>query len=399
VVRVEALDFVQLDLGVLGPVHGPAGHPPLGTGQACGQVGASPGIISLLWPATLGDDFAVGRLPEPDRRRLAAKHNGVIPAPHHNRAARYLSDGYQMTRRDPLPPRRRELRCVPDGGNLALGQDLAGILFDTEHDAAAESWGNQGACRRSSHSSSMPGPVPPERIGQQRPAPGTTRRPGPVPWPSADRSCGPTVKPPGRIQGIAGGGEGSRAGTRRLAKVADRVTGIAFMKWTERGRRTYQATVDRVEPALKLAGNLGVEVKEIYWTPGGPYDLIGIAEGPDMWSLSSFALALQSIGNLTVTWVMAYRPEQMREVIAAGSQVRLGEIFELPDSVRSPPRCPPCDLPAPGVIQRAWRSLPGRDTIPAARLIHRCHISRRPGVMRMRSVTRRCDRRVPDGTH
>jgi uncharacterized protein with GYD domain len=95
-------------------------------------------------------------------------------------------------------------------------------------------------------------------------------------------------------------------------------TGIAFMKWTEQGRRTYQATVDRVEPALKLAGKLGVEVKEIYWTPGGPYDLIGIAEGPDIWSLSSFALALQSTGNLTVTWVVGYRPEQMREVIAAG---------------------------------------------------------------------------------
>ena len=71
-------------------------------------------------------------LPEPDRPRLAAKHNGVIPAPHHSiKAARYLSDGYQMTRRDPLPPRRRELRYVPDGDNLAPDQDLAGILSDT----------------------------------------------------------------------------------------------------------------------------------------------------------------------------------------------------------------------------------------------------------------------------
>ena len=155
--RVEALDFVQLDLGVLGLVHGSAGNPPPSTGQTCGQVCASPGTISLLWPATLGDDFAMSGLPEPDRPRLAAKHNGVIPAPHHSiKAARYLSDGYQMTRRDPLPPRRRELRCVPDGDNLAPGQDLAGILSGTEHDAAAQSRGNQGASRRSSHSSSMP---------------------------------------------------------------------------------------------------------------------------------------------------------------------------------------------------------------------------------------------------
>jgi hypothetical protein len=96
-------------------------------------------------------------LPEPDRPRLAAKHNSVIPAPHHSiNAARYLSDGYQMTRRDPLPPWRREPRCVPDGDNLAPGQDLAGILSGTKHDAAAQSRGNQGARRRSSHSPSMP---------------------------------------------------------------------------------------------------------------------------------------------------------------------------------------------------------------------------------------------------
>jgi len=155
--RVEALDFVQLDLGVLGLVYGSAGNPPLSTGQTCGQVCASPGIISLLRSAGLGDDFAVSGLPEPDRLPLAAKHNGVVPAPHHSiRAARYLSDGHQMTRRDPLPPRRRELRCVPDRDNLAPRQDLAGILSGTEHDGAAESRGNRGACRRSSHSSSMP---------------------------------------------------------------------------------------------------------------------------------------------------------------------------------------------------------------------------------------------------
>jgi len=97
------------------------------------------------------------RAPRAGQTRLAAKHNGVIPAPHHSiKAARYLSDGYQMTRRDPLPPRRRELRYLPDGDNLAPDQDLAGILSDTEHDAAAQSRGNQSASRRSSHSSSMP---------------------------------------------------------------------------------------------------------------------------------------------------------------------------------------------------------------------------------------------------
>jgi hypothetical protein len=38
--------------------------------------------MSLL-RSTTGNDFAVSRLPKADRPRLIAKHNGVIPTPHH----------------------------------------------------------------------------------------------------------------------------------------------------------------------------------------------------------------------------------------------------------------------------------------------------------------------------
>ena len=34
---VEALDFAKLNLGVLGPVHGTVGNPPVGAWQAGGQ--------------------------------------------------------------------------------------------------------------------------------------------------------------------------------------------------------------------------------------------------------------------------------------------------------------------------------------------------------------------------
>jgi len=95
VLGVEALDFVQLHLGVLCLVHGSAGHPPHSAGQTCGQVCPSPGIISLLRSAPLGGHFTMGWLPEPDRSRLAANHDGVVPTPHHHsRTARCLSDGY-----------------------------------------------------------------------------------------------------------------------------------------------------------------------------------------------------------------------------------------------------------------------------------------------------------------
>jgi hypothetical protein len=142
--RAEPLHFDQLDVGVFGPVDGSAGYPPIGTGQACGQVGTSSGFISLLRSTTLGNDFAVGRLPQRDRPRLSGQHHGVIPAPHHHiGAARHLGDSYQVTGRDPLRPGPRELRCVPDGYKLTFGQDLADILFDPQHYAAAKSRGGE----------------------------------------------------------------------------------------------------------------------------------------------------------------------------------------------------------------------------------------------------------------
>ena len=96
------------------------------------------------------------------------------------------------------------------------------------------------------------------------------------------------------------------------------VTGIAFLKWTDHGVNTYRETVDRLEPALKLAGKFGVEVKETYWTPGGPYDLVGVAEGPDTKSLTAYLMALQAGGFLRATWAEAFRADEMRQVIAIG---------------------------------------------------------------------------------
>ena len=112
--------------------------------------------MALLRSAPLGGNLSMGRFPELDEIRVAAEHDGVVPAPHHHGGgARSLGDGYQMTRQYPLSPRRRELRCVPDGDSLAVGQDLAGILLGAQHDAAVKPWGSQGTRRPSSHPSSM----------------------------------------------------------------------------------------------------------------------------------------------------------------------------------------------------------------------------------------------------
>ncbi len=96
-------------------------------------------------------------------------------------------------------------------------------------------------------------------------------------------------------------------------------TGIAFMKWTDQGVRSYRETVDRFGQAEKLAAQFHVQIKEIFWTPGGPYDIVSVYEAPEGKSAKAFGLALESLGNLRLTSADAYGPEEMREVLAAGA--------------------------------------------------------------------------------
>lgn len=95
-------------------------------------------------------------------------------------------------------------------------------------------------------------------------------------------------------------------------------TGLAFFKWTDKGRHEYRETVDRLGENVRIAEKFGVQVKDVYWTPGGPYDLVGVAEGPDVKTLSAFCLAIQSAGYLQAEWAEAYSPDEMRELATAG---------------------------------------------------------------------------------
>ena len=104
-------------------------------------------------------------------------------------------------------------------------------------------------------------------------------------------------------------------------------TRIAFMNWTDQGVKGYRETVDRFEQARELAKDFGVEITQIFWTPGGPYDLVAVMEQTDerkvssfglkLESISSFGLMLESMGNLRIVMSDAYGPDEMRSIIAA----------------------------------------------------------------------------------
>jgi uncharacterized protein with GYD domain len=54
--------------------------------------------------------------------------------------------------------------------------------------------------------------------------------------------------------------------------------GVILVDYTDQGRRTIKDSPDRAEAAKAEAAKLGVQVKDIFYTPGGPHDAAIIVE-------------------------------------------------------------------------------------------------------------------------
>ena len=62
---------------------------------------------------------------------------------------------------------------------------------------------------------------------------------------------------------------------------------ILLTRFTEQGISKAKDTVQRAESAMQMAGRMGVNIKDIYWTLGSR-DVIAICEAPDDESATAF---------------------------------------------------------------------------------------------------------------
>ena len=94
----ETPDLIKLDVGILGLRHRGAGDPPVRTGKPGGQIGSRPRLSMLLGAAGVRDNFAVCRLPQPDKASLFAEDDSVVPPPDHRLGAVGRGrDSYKVT--------------------------------------------------------------------------------------------------------------------------------------------------------------------------------------------------------------------------------------------------------------------------------------------------------------
>ena len=81
------------------------------------------------------------------------------------------------------------------------------------------------------------------------------------------------------------------------------VKGVVLVDYTDQGRRAIKDSPDRAEASKAEAAKLGIQVKDLFYTPGGPHDaaIVIEAEGPE--PINKFMSSVQSLGNVKMKFI------------------------------------------------------------------------------------------------
>ena len=93
------------------------------------------------------------------------------------------------------------------------------------------------------------------------------------------------------------------------------VKGVILVDLTDQGRRAIKDSPDRAEASKAEAAKLGVQVKDLFFTPGGPHDaaMVVEAEGPE--PIHKLMSSVQSLGNVKMKFIRAFSIEEMRKMV------------------------------------------------------------------------------------
>ena len=89
---------------------------------------------------------------------------------------------------------------------------------------------------------------------------------------------------------------------------------VMLMKLTEHGAREIKDAPARIDAGIRLFESMGGRVTE-FFAVSGEYDYVAIGEGPDDKTALAFSLALESLGNVTVTSLKAYSRQEFADIV------------------------------------------------------------------------------------
>ena len=93
------------------------------------------------------------------------------------------------------------------------------------------------------------------------------------------------------------------------------VKGVVLVDYTDQGRRAIKDSPDRAEASKAEAAKLGIQVKDLFYTPGGPHDaaIVIEAEGPE--PINKFMSSVQSLSNVKMKFIRTFSIDEMRKMI------------------------------------------------------------------------------------
>ena len=91
--------------------------------------------------------------------------------------------------------------------------------------------------------------------------------------------------------------------------------GVILVDYTDQGRRSIKDSPNRAEAANAEAAKLGLQVKDILFTPGGQHDAAIVVEAESRELIGKFMSSVQSLGNVKMKFVRGFSIEEMREMV------------------------------------------------------------------------------------
>ena len=93
------------------------------------------------------------------------------------------------------------------------------------------------------------------------------------------------------------------------------VKGVILVDLTDQGRRAIKDSPDRAEASKAEAAKLGLQVKDLFYTPGGPHDaaIVIEAEGPE--PINKLMSSIQSLGNVKMKFIRTFSVDEMRKMV------------------------------------------------------------------------------------
>ncbi|MGO4682660.1 GYD domain-containing protein [Hyphomicrobium sp. 2TAF46] len=91
-------------------------------------------------------------------------------------------------------------------------------------------------------------------------------------------------------------------------------TYIAFGNFTEQGIRNAKDSPKRKEEFKEMAKQLGVTVKDVYWTLGR-FDIVLILEAQDDAVAAELGLNLGKLGNVRTETMRAFGPTEVTKLL------------------------------------------------------------------------------------